>query len=141
MCSACYRGPNPSIERTCPGKPGHVLSSQTLGPLTSNEAAALKTFLVSLLASRSPSGTFFGSLWASRWPLLQWIAVLVVFAALFGYTFGAAYVPNVVAAGVGLVLGLVVSARQGHRTWPWLSSVIDWGKVESDVTRAPEDRA
>jgi hypothetical protein len=22
--------PNPSIERTCPGKPGHVLSSQTL---------------------------------------------------------------------------------------------------------------
>ncbi|WP_369978631.1 hypothetical protein [Xanthomonas bundabergensis] len=109
--------------------------------MTSNEAAARKAFLVSLLAARSRSGTFFGSLWASRWPLLQWIAVLVVFAALFAYTFGATYVPNVVAAGIGLVLGLLVSARQGHRIWPWLSSVIDWGKVESDVARAPEDGA
>lgn len=24
MCSACYQGPNPSIERTCPGKPGQA---------------------------------------------------------------------------------------------------------------------
>ncbi len=30
---------NPSIERTCPGKPGHVLSSQTLGVMIQDRLA------------------------------------------------------------------------------------------------------
>ena len=109
--------------------------------MTSNEVGAREEFLAGLLAARSRSGTFAATIWTSRWALLQWAAIFFVFALFFGYAFGAAYVPNVVAAGVGLLLGLVVSARRGQRTWPWLANVIDWGKVESELSQGPENGA
>jgi hypothetical protein len=54
--------------------------------------------------------------------------------------FGPQHVPNVLAIAVGLLLGLFINLRGALRSWPWLSDVIDWAKVERALSEKPEVR-
>lgn len=106
--------------------------------MASNDATARKAFLAGLQASRARRPSLLHSLWASRWPFIQWVFVLVVFVAFYGQTFGPEHVPNVVAVAIGLLLGLFINLRGALRSWPWLSEVIDWAKVERELSERPE---
>jgi hypothetical protein len=80
------------------------------------------------------------SLWAGRWAFIQWLIVIAVFAAAYGQLFGPDHVSNALSLGIGLLLGLFLSVRNAIRTRPWLSSIIDWAKVERELSGSPEAR-
>lgn len=98
-----------------------------------------KAFMSSLLRARDRPQTIAVALWASRWAILQWVFVIAVFAIFYAYVFGPTYTSSVVALGVGLLLGLLLQLRQATRTWPWLAQVIDWSKVEREVSGRSAD--
>lgn len=106
--------------------------------MKNNDVAARKAFLAGLQAARARRPSLMHSLWASRWPFIQWAVVLVVFAACYGQIFGPKHVPNVLAIAIGLLLGLFINLRGALRSWPWLSDVIDWEKVERALSENPE---
>ncbi len=108
--------------------------------MKSNDVAARKAFLAGLQAARARRPSLLHSLWASRWPFIQWAVVLVVFAAFYGQVFGSKHVSNVLAIAIGLLLGLFINLRGALRSWPWLSDVIDWAKVERVLSEKTEVR-
>lgn len=71
--------------------------------------------------------------------ILQWLAVFAVFSLFFVQLYGADYASNILAAGVGLMLGLFLQLRQAVRVWPWLVEVVDWGKVEERLAACPDE--
>ena len=92
---------------------------------------ARKAFLANLLdAGQRPSLSFRHVIWTSRWSILQWLFVIATLAVLIG----PAYSQNVVCLGVGLLLGFLLNLQRSLTTWPWLLSVIDWDKVEREVS-------
>ena len=101
--------------------------------------SAHRRFLASLSSSRHARVSTTRALWRSRWAILQWFAVFAVFSLLFVQLYGVDYASNILAAGVGLMLGLFVQLRQSVRVWPWLAEVVDWVKVEKRLADCPDD--
>lgn len=108
--------------------------------MASNDATARKTFLAGLQAARDRRPSLMNALWAGRWAFIQWVIVIAVFGAAYGQLFGPDHVSNVLSLGIGLLIGLFLSMRDAIRTWPWLSGVIDWAKVERELADRPEAR-
>ncbi|MET7143152.1 hypothetical protein M3U23_15740 [Xanthomonas sp. PPL129] len=91
-------------------------------------------FLSRLRAAHSRPASFTRAVWDNRRSLLHWILLIIAAGLLFGYTLGPSCIPNVVAVAAGVLLGFAHNLHQAVKTWPLLSSVIDWAKVEREIS-------
>lgn len=100
-----------------------------------NDAASHRiVFLLRLQAARNRPVSFAHAVWDNRRSLLQWLLLFIASGLLFGYTLGPSCIPNVVAVATGVLLGFTHSLHQSIKVWPLLSSVIDWAKVEREIS-------
>lgn len=91
-------------------------------------------FLSRLQATHSRPTSFAHAVWDNRGSLFQWLLLFIAAGLLFGYALGTSCIPNVVAVAAGVLLGFAHSLHQAIKTWPLLSSVIDWTKVEREIS-------
>lgn len=109
--------------------------------MNSDNASRRKAFLARMLAAKTMSPTFAEALWASRGVIGQWFLVFAALAICSGYLFGHASVPCVVAVEGGVLLGFVLVLGSSVERWPWLVAIVDWEKVQREMSKDQESGA